>query len=206
MHSIKIYRSKIAPGTLWLSLPKFHYACKRASAFSCGLWDISTEWVCQFLVKNKMSLDLPHATSLCMLTLECQIWNISNAKFSQVVCSTIEDTDMHSHSPEPKNLLRAFPHCSATGFPMVVWSHRASFAQSTKSQLQHSLGGAQPLLVTLLPLVEEYGTFSCGLWAIILNLLEVMTETTQGAWGTTHSVKCLLSKHENLSFRSPVPT
>lgn len=84
MHSIKICRSKIAASTVWLTLPKFHYACKWDSAFSCELWDVAIKWACQSLVKNKMSLDLPRATLLCILTLEYPIWNTHNVNFSQV--------------------------------------------------------------------------------------------------------------------------
>lgn len=110
MHSIKICRSKIAASTVWLSLPKFHYACKWDSAFSCGLWVVPTKWAChQSLVKNKMSLCLPCTTLVCILPIDFPIWNMPNAKFSQVSVELHKGHSVHGDPSKPQKASQSPP-------------------------------------------------------------------------------------------------
>lgn len=162
--------SKIASSAMWLSLPEFCYVCNWDSAFSCGLWIVTTKWACQSLLRNKMSLDLPHAALL--VNLYQSTLDKARTQFPRG-CSCMRDSSVHSHSQSHLETSGAFTPGSASRSPHVgvglvrCCPHGVLPSSSAKSQLWDSPRRANVLLLSLLPLADKL--LESALWLVIRN-------------------------------------
>lgn len=138
-----------------------------------------------------MSLDLPCPTLVCILTLEYPIWNIPNAKFSQARMELHKGRKAlpQSHrkpSERPHSLFCCGMSHGRTGHGRLLTPQDLICLMSTTSApsfpgKSHALIGHPPLTC------GRCGLPPWGPRSIILTLLVVITETTQGSCLGDHS-------------------